>query len=126
MNKPIFFDHIEIHVENVQEYCDFLITIFRGGRYKIISKSGTAMYKSNDGYNFEIKKKQLNNLPGPAGFCNPCLRMENAKDFIETELGFTITETVKNPDGNCYFFIDHEHITWHIKEYLLEDKFINW
>ena len=84
------------------------------------------MYKSNDGINIEIKKKKTDDFQVQAGFCNPCLRMEKAKDFIETEFRFKINKTMKNPDGNCYFFVDHENITWHIKEYLIEDKFINW
>ena len=126
MNTQVFFDHIEVHVEDIHKYCEFLIKIFQGGRYKVISDSGVSMFKSNDGINIEIKKKRECYLPKAAGYCNPCLRMENAKDFIENTLGFKIDETVNNPDGNCYFFNDHENITWHIKEYLNEDLYINW
>ncbi|MDP3979912.1 MAG: hypothetical protein Q8Q33_00710, partial [Chlamydiota bacterium] len=125
-NKPVFFDHIEVHVTDIPKYCDFLQSIFQGGRYKVISDSGTSMFVSQDGINIEIKKKKTNDMPDQSGFCNPCLRMENAKDFIEQKLNLQIDQTMKNPDGNCYFFKDHEGITWHIKEYLVRDKFINW
>ena len=84
------------------------------------------MFASNDGLNIEIKNKEGRQVPTTAGFCNPGLRMEKAKEFIEKELKLEITLTAKNPDGNCYFFVDHEGITWHIKEYLVRDKFINW
>jgi len=126
MNTHVFFDHIEVHVEDIQKYCEFLIKIFQGGRCKVISDTGTSMYKSNDGINIEIKKKKAGDVPKSTGYCNPCLRMENAKDFIENKLGFKISKTMNNPDGNCYFFDDHENITWHIKEYLVEDLYINW
>lgn len=126
MSTHVFFDHIEVHVEDIQKYCAFLIKIFQGGRYKIISDTGISMYKSNDGINIEIKKKEKDDLPNSTGYCNPCLRMANAKKFIENILGFNITKTITNPDGNCYFFDDHENITWHIKEYLNEDLYINW
>ena len=49
MSTHVFFDHIEVHVEDIQKYCEFLIKIFQGGRYKIISDTGISMYKSNDG-----------------------------------------------------------------------------
>ena len=126
MSNPVFFDHIEAHVENISTYCTFLVKLFQGGRYKVISKSGTSMFVSNDGINIEVKKKMTNDLPSPTGFCNPCLRMENAKNFIENELHFTITNTLANPDGNVYFFTDNEGIHWHIKDHLVRDKFINW
>ena len=126
MSKAIFFDHIEVHVENISGYCDFLVKIFQGGRYKVISETGTSMYVSNDGINIEVKKKKTSAKTEFAGFCKPCLRMENAKDFIENELQLVIENTVVNPDGNCYFFVDHEGITWHVKDYLIRDKYINW
>jgi hypothetical protein len=126
MNKSVFFDHIEVHVDDIPRYCEFLYKMFHGGRYKVISNSGTSMFVSNDGINIELKKRKEGVKPSGAGFCNPCLRMENAKDFIENELGFVITLTTNNPDGNCYFFDDHESITWHIKEYLIRDLYINW
>lgn len=126
MNRTVFFDHIEVHVDNILEYCEFLKKIFQGGRYKVISETGTSMFVSNDGLNIEVKKKKTSNKTVFAGFCKPCLRMEGAKDFIENELCLTIENTVVNPDGNCYFFSDHEGITWHVKDYLLRDKYINW
>ncbi len=126
MNNHVFFDHIEVHVQDITKYCAFLVELFQGGRYKVISDSGTSMFVSNDGINIEIKKKKGNETPDASGFCNPCLRMENAKHFIEENFNFIITKTVANPDGACYFFIDHEGITWHVKDYLVRDKFINW
>lgn len=124
--NAVFFDHIEVHVENIPEYCAFLKKIFQGGRYKVISQTGTSMFVSNDGICFEIKKKRTSDVPVFAGFCKPCLRMENAKEFIEKKLSLKIDDTVANPDGNCYFFVDHEGITWHIKDYLVRDKYISW
>jgi len=126
MSNSIFFDHIEVHVENIAEYCEFLVKIFQGGRYKVISESGTSMFISNDGINIEVKKKKTSAMTAFAGFCKPCLRMENAKNFIENKLQLKIENTVSNPDGDCYFFVDHEGITWHVKDYLIKDKYINW
>lgn len=126
MSRIVFFDHIEVHVENIAQYCTYLVKIFQGGRYKIISETGTSMYISNDGINIEVKKKKTGATAEFAGFCKPCLRMENAKEFIENELQLKIENTVSNPDGNCYFFVDHEGITWHVKDYLIKDKYINW
>ncbi len=126
MHTAVFFDHVEVHVNDIPQYCSFLVKLFQGGRYKVISESGTSMFKSNDGINIEIKLRGPNGLPTKVGFCQPCLRMENAKSFIEDQLKLTITQTVNNPDGNCYFFTDHEDITWHIKDYLIQDKYVNW
>lgn len=126
MNNIVFFDHIEVHVENIPEYCKFLVKLFKGGRYKVISSTGTSMFLSNDGINIEIKQKNAGINPVSAGFCNPGLRTENAKDFIEKELNLKIINTAKNPDGNVYFFVDHEGITWHIKDYLHKDQYVNW
>lgn len=125
-NDQVFFDHVEVHVEDVVNYCKFLVKLFNGGRHKVISDTGTSMFVSNDGINIEIKKREVKDFPHASGFCNPCLRMEHAKDFIEHTLKFKITKTVSNPDGGCYFFNDHEGITWHVKDYLIRDKFINW
>lgn len=126
MSKPVFFDHIEVHVENIPQYCEFLVALFQGGRYKVISETGTSMFVSNDDIHFEIKQQKVTDRPAAAGFCNPCLRMENAKEFIENQLKLQIIKTVSNPDGDCHFFDDHEGITWHVKDYLVRDKFVNW
>lgn len=124
--NPVFFDHIEVHVEDIPKYCEFLVRMFQGGRYKVISDTGTSMFVSNDGMHIEIKNKKTGQRPVSSGFCNPCVRMEKAKEHIEKELKLKIDQTLQNPDGACYFFTDHEGITWHIKEYLVRDKFINW
>ena len=55
--RSVFFDHIEVHVKNVPAYCKFLSVMFNGGRYKVISDSGTSMFVSDDGINIEVKKK---------------------------------------------------------------------
>jgi hypothetical protein len=124
--KPIYFDHIEVHVNDIPGYCNFLTKMFCGGRYRVISDTGTSMFASHDGINIEIKKKKTDLMPIASGFCNPCVRMENAKEHIEKNLKLTIDQTLQNPDGACYFFKDHEGIVWHIKEYLVRDKYINW
>lgn len=126
MSPIVFFDHIEVHVKDIPKYCEFLQKIFQGGRYKVISKTGTSMFVSNDGINFEVKKRKFDAEPIFSGFCKPCLRMENARSFIENDLQLKIDTVVANPDGNCYFFSDHEGIAWHIKDYLIRDKYINW
>ena len=126
MSSPILFDHIEVHVSNILLYCDFLVKLFGGGRYKVISENGTAMFCSFDGLNIEIKKRVSSDAPIASGFCNPCLRLENAKAHIEKTMGLTIEKEVQNPDGPCYFFKDHEHILWHAKSYLVRDRFVNW
>jgi len=126
MSNPVFLDHIEAHVEDIAEYCKFLVKIFQGGRYKVISDNGVSMFASNVGINIEVKKKKTSELPNFSGFCNPCLRMENAKNFIENELGFKIENTIHNAEGDCYFFTDHEGIPWHVKDYLARDTYTNW
>lgn len=126
MNTPIYFDHVEVHVNDIAGYCKFLQKLFCGGRYKVISETGTSMFCSPDLINFEIKKRQ-DDAPKPqsSGFCRPCLRMEHAKEHI-LGLGLKIDLQVQNPDGPCYFFTDHEGVVWHIKEYLVRDQYINW
>jgi hypothetical protein len=126
MANAVFFDHIEVHVDDIPGYCEFLVRIFQGGRYKVISQTGTSMFITNEGINFEVKKRKIAAAPIAAGFCRPCLRMESAKEFIENQLKLEIENTVVNPDGDCYFFTDHEGITWHIKNYLVKDKSVNW
>ncbi|MBU0630377.1 MAG: VOC family protein [Candidatus Margulisbacteria bacterium] len=126
MSKPVFFDHIEVHVSDIPAYCEFLTRIFQGGRYKTISGSGTAMFISNDGLNIEVKKKQSGERSCAVGFCQPCLRTENARSFIEDGLKLQIDRTVKNPDGDCYFFTDQEGVVWHMKDYLKKDEYVNW
>ena len=72
MTNPVFFDHFEIHVENITKYCTFLVELFQGGRHKVISKSGTSMFVSNDCINIEIKQKKTHDSPTLSGLCNPC------------------------------------------------------
>lgn len=126
MSHPVFFDHIEAHVDDIPAYCEFLKKIFQGGRYQVTTESGISMFASNDGLRIEIKKRKAEDPVTSSGFCNPCLRMENAKEFIEHELGFTIVRTITSADGNCYFFTDHEGVNWHVKDYLKQDKYVNW
>ena len=126
MSRPVFVDHIEVHVSDVPQYCSFLEKLFLGGRFKQISENGTFMFTSDDTHHIEVKKKSTDAGPTESGFCNPCLRMENSKSHIEKNLGLKIEKTVNNPDGPCYFFKDPEGITWHIKDYLVKDKYVNW
>ena len=109
------FDHIETHVKDIKRYCDFLVSIFEGGHYEQISDSGTSMYTSPEGINIEVKKTKFSQSPIAVGFCNPCLRRQNAGNFI-LELGFAIDKELQTPEGPVYFFTDHEGIIWHMKD----------
>ncbi len=126
MSNAVFFDHIEAHVDDIPRYCEFLVRIFQGGRYHVITDSGISMFASNVGLNIEVKKRSAGIAVTNSGYCNPCLRMENAKEFIENELGFAIERTISSEDGHCYFFTDHEGIAWHVKDYLKKDRYTNW
>jgi hypothetical protein len=108
------FDHIEVHVKDIQKYCLFLTKIFEGGSYEVISKTGTSMFTSPDGINIEVKKRSIDHEPLASGFCNPALRRLGAKEFI-LGLGFNIEKELEASFGMVYFFKDDEGITWHIK-----------
>lgn len=109
------FDHIETHVREINRYCDFLVTIFEGGTYEKISDSGTSMYSSPEGIHIEVKKTKLDQAPVSVGFCNPCLRRQDAKAFI-SRLGLTIDKELLSPEGPVFFFTDYEGIQWHMKD----------
>ncbi len=109
------FDHVEVHVSDIKKYCDFLVAIFEGGSYEVISKSGTSMFTSVEGINIEVKKKQISQAPCMSGFCNPCLRRPDPRTFI-LRLGLKIESEKDAPFGKVYFFKDREGITWHIKD----------
>ena len=126
MRTTASFDHIEAHVADVPGYCAFLVKVFGGGRHKVISESGTAMFISPDGLCVEVKRREVSAPPAASGICNPCLRREGARGFIEQELGFRIEKTAENPSGKVYFFTDHEGILWHIKDYSQKDGYISW
>jgi len=126
MRTTASFDHIEAHVADVPGYCAFLVKVFGGGRHKVISESGTAMFISPDGLCVEVKKRAVPASPVASGICNPCLRREGAKGFIERELGFRIEKTAENPSGKVYFFTDREGILWHIKDYSHKDEYVSW
>jgi hypothetical protein len=122
----IYFDHIEIHVSDPLIYCEFLVQLLDGGRFEKISENGTYMFMTNDLHRFEIKA--LNTLEpfqsNLKGFCMPCLRTKGALNHLK-KLKIEPTSKVDNPDGICYFFEDSEGIKWHIKDYLVLDKFVN-
>lgn len=122
----IYFDHVEIHVTDPLTYCEFLVRLFDGGRYEKISENGTYMFLSDDLIRFEIKKLKggESSLCNAKGFCMPCLRKKNALDHLE-RLNIKPSSLVNNPDGPCYFFEDIDGIRWHIKDYLVLDKFVN-
>lgn len=109
------FDHIEVHVSDIKKYCDFLLSLFESGSYKVVSKSGTSMFISPDGIHIEIKKKNSSQPPESIGFCNPCLRRPDPKTFIQG-LGLKINSEKDTPTGKVYFFKDHEGVAWHIKD----------
>jgi len=111
------FDHIEVHVKDIKKYCGFLIKIFQGGKIEVLNEEGISMFTSPDGLNIEVKKKDNKLGPIISGFCNPCLRTDGAKDFIQQTLKYQIIETRKTPQGYpVYFFKDYEGIIWHIKD----------
>jgi hypothetical protein len=111
------FDHIEVHVNDIQKYCSYLQILFNGGKIEIISKTGTSMFTSPDGIHIEVKKKTTSQEPISSGFCNPSLRMKGAKAFIENTLQYKIIDVKTTPNGYpVYFFKDYEDVVWHIKD----------
>lgn len=109
------FDHIEVHVADVPRYCRFLVDIFEGGRWEVISKSGTSMFFSPEGVNIEIKQRKVATGPEMSGFCNPCLRRANPLELV-TRLGLNIEHELESMSCRVIFFKDHEGVTWHIKD----------
>ena len=122
----VLFDHIEIHVLNPINYCDFLTKLLVGGRYKKISENETYMFISNDLHRFEIKqlKCKFQKQEIQSGFCMPCIRVSDARKHL-ADLAVTISAEIQNPDGPCLFFEDYEGIRWHIKSYDRLDDFVN-
>lgn len=125
----IHFDHIEVHVSNSELYVNFLLKLFNGGRAKKISDNNIFMFITNENLHIEVKEVLDNNFIKSGdykiGFCLPCLRMKNAYEHIQKLNEVQIVNILKNPEGDCIFFKDHENILWHIKNYLHYDKFIN-
>ena len=60
-----------------------------------------------------------------SGFCQPCLRKRNAKEFIDKN-NLEIVNEAESPNGKIYFFKDHEGIIWHLKDYENRDWTNNW
>jgi hypothetical protein len=125
----IHFDHIEVHVKSPKQYLFFLKKLFRGGRFKKITKNETYMFLTNDLLRIEVKQSKILdfdfNNNGFHGFCLPCLRMKNAPKHLEKLNNITIVKKIINPDGECIFFKDYEGIDWHIKNYQSLDIFTN-
>ncbi len=124
----IKFDHIEVHVSNSKKYALFLEKLFGGGRYKKISENETFMFISVDNIHIEIKQSKdfiKNESKNDIGFCLPCLRMKGAFNHLKNIKEVVITNKIENPDGPCYFFKDYEGIDWHIKDYDIQDIYIN-
>jgi hypothetical protein len=109
------FDHVEVHVVDIPRYCFFLQSLFEGGSFAVISKTGTSMFTSPDGINIEVKIKKVDTAAEKSGFCNPCLRRPGPKSLI-MGLGLEIDSEQDAPFGKVYFFKDHEGVTWHIKD----------
>ncbi len=114
----IKFDHMEAHVSDIKKYCEHLKEMFQGGDIEVLNEEGISMFTSPDGFNVEIKKREENcAAPDLSGFCCPCLRMNDAKSFIEDKLGYDIVDTKTHPAGYpVYFFYDYEKVLWHIKD----------
>lgn len=125
MANPVFWDHIEIHVDDIPAYGAFLVKLFGGGRFKQISGSGTSMYLTDRGQAFELKARAAAGAPGRSGFCLPCIRTVDARGHLE-RLGLSIDEAATNPDGEVLFFTDHEGVQWHVKSHQRMDDYVNW
>ena len=119
------FDHIEIHVSSIKDYIIFLKKLFDGGEIKQLSENGSSMFKSPNGLFIELKTKDTKADPILSGFCQPCLRKSNAKEFID-ENSLEIVSEAESPIGKIYFFKDHEGIIWHLKDYENRDWTNNW
>tara|TARA_B100001287_G_scaffold185399_1_gene156422 strand:- start:380 stop:748 length:369 start_codon:yes stop_codon:yes gene_type:complete len=119
------FDHIEVFVNNIKDYIDFLKKLFEGGEIKKLSENGTSMFKSPEGLFIELKNKEIASKPILSGFCQPCLRKLNAKEFIDKN-NLEIVSEAESTNGKIYFFKDHEGIIWHLKDYEDRDWTNNW
>lgn len=51
--------------------------------------------------------------------------MKGAFDHLKNLKGIIITNKIENPDGPCYFFKDYEGVDWHMKDYDIQDIYIN-
>ena len=51
--------------------------------------------------------------------------MKAAFEHLKNINDLTITSKIKNPDGFCYFFKDYEGIDWHMKDYDIQDIYVN-
>ncbi len=109
------FDHVEVHVSDIQRYCGFLAEIFEGGSHEVISKTGTSMFTSPDGIRIEVKLRKTPAAPAMSGFCNPCLRRPNPWELV-AKLGLTVDHERDTEYGKVVFFQDHEGVMWHVKD----------
>lgn len=109
------FDHIETHVADVPRYCRFLVEVFEGGTFEVISKSGTSMFTSPDGIRIEVKLRKTTQAPQMSGFCNPCLRRQKPEQLV-SRLGFSVHHELNTEYGKVVFFEDHEGVMWHVKD----------
>ena len=60
------------------------------------------MFKSLDGLFIELKTKDTKAGSILSGFCQPCLRKSNAKEFTD-ENSLEIVIEAKSPNGKIYF-----------------------
>lgn len=125
----ILFDHLEVHVKNSLKYVNFLKSLFNGGRFKQISENQTYMFLSPDNIRIEVKQNNYYTenfkIDNGIGFCLPCLRMNEAKNHLNSISEIVIKKEITNPDGVVIFFKDYEGIDWHIKDYAILDIFVN-
>jgi hypothetical protein len=119
------FDHIEVHVNDINNYIVFLKKLFDGGECKVLSENGTSMFKSPEGLFIELKTKNTVANSILSGFCQPCLRKINAKKVIE-ENNLEIVSEAESQNGKIYFFKDFEGVIWHLKDYEERDWTNNW
>ncbi len=67
----VWFDHIEVHVQEVIAYGDFQQRLFRGGRRRPITDDGIHMFIAPDGIRIEVEPLAPAAAWGRAGLCLP-------------------------------------------------------
>lgn len=125
MPDAIVLDHLEIHVRDIPRYADFLTRLFRGGEARVLNSAGVSMYRTPEGRFFELKPRSTEAAPDRSGVCLPCIRMADPLPHL-AHLGLEVHETATNERGSIHFFVDHEGIEWHAKDYPRPDPTVDW
>jgi hypothetical protein len=124
--SPVELDHLEIHVRDLPAYREFLVALFRGGDYRVLTDDGITMYRAPGGQCFELKPRAEGAVaPDRSGVCLPCIRMADPMPHLR-DLGVTPHETVENERGHIHFFRDAEGVEWHVKDYPRPDPAVDW